>query len=284
MPAPIEWINRLALQLDGFASRRVNTGQGRVHYLEGTGEGAHGTLVLLHGLGSSGVHFRHFLTRLRGTFSRILVPDFPGHGFSDAPRPLDVEKARAVFTEALDAIIDEPVTLYGNSMGGFASIQYAVERPDRIRALVLCSPGGAPNTDLDALLSRFRPQSHADALAFVDDLLARHYRSRHLIAFGARRSFARPVLQSLIDSMSPDALLDADALSQLRMPILFIWGEEERILPPANREFFLEHLPEHAQVLQPPEYGHCPHLEQPTRLSRQIDDFVVRSLGVNPVA
>lgn len=277
MAAPADRVARAALHLRGYKSRHITTRGGRVHLLDAVGHGDLPPMLFLHGLGSAGVHFRPFLHKMRPHVRRLIVPDIPAHGFSDIPSAgPNMGTLGDGLLDALDRVLDEPVIVYGNSMGGFAAIRFALSRPDKVRALVLCSPGGAAmdQDGLDALLSLFRPLSHADALAFVDRLLTKRGRLRHLFALGARRRFTQDSLQDLIASIQLDELLERDQLQSLDAPILFMWGQEEKILPERSLAFFREHLPPHAKIIRPARFGHSPHLEYPTLLSNTVLEFL----------
>jgi pimeloyl-ACP methyl ester carboxylesterase len=58
------------------------------------------------------------------------------------------------------------------------------------------------------------------------------------------------------------------------MPILFLWGRSEKLLPPSALRYFRDHLPAHAIVEEPHGFGHTPQLEEPARLAARILAFV----------
>lgn len=59
---------------------------------------------------------------------------------------------------------------------------------------------------------------------------------------------------------------------QLTMPVMVVWGREDRVLEPSNAEKFRAALPA-ARVEVVAECGHVPHLEQPGRLRDLVMDF-----------
>ena len=268
------WRERIPL-----ASRRLPTSVGRVHLLELRGAGSLPPMVLLHGFGASSLHYLSLATHLRRHTRQILAPDLPAHGFSDVPAVAQMgEGIRQGLTEALDDVVREPVVLFGNSMGGYAAIRYALARPERVKGLILCSPAGAPCTaeSLEALKSLFRLQSHGDALTFVDRVLVRPGRLRHLLALNVRRRFGREALQSLLSEVAASELLDPADLARLEMPLMFVWGKRERILHAQDLGFFRQHLPAHAHVEEPESFGHCPFLEEPGALAALMVRFAGR--------
>jgi len=276
VPALTDRLVRASLVLQGYRSRTIPTSVGEVHVLEADGRGKLPTLVLLHGFSSAGVHYFPLLHSLRRRFQRIVLPDLPAHGFSGTPRGgVRGETLQGGLTEALDAVLNEPAILFGNSLGGVAAIRYALARPARVRGLILCSPSGAA-MDADEIArfaGMFRIDSHGAALDFIDRVMAKRSAMRQVLAWGLRRKFQNPEMRALIDSIKPEDMLDPVELRTLRPPTLLLWGRDERILPASHLEFFRKNLPPHARVEEPQGFGHSPYLEAPGRLSGDILRF-----------
>jgi pimeloyl-ACP methyl ester carboxylesterase len=280
MPSLTERLALRSLTLTGWRSRYVRTSVGRMHLVEARGAGPHPPIVVLHGFGAASVNYVPLLRRLRQHGREVVGLDLPGHGFSETPLPaLSIDTLRVGLVESLDRVIDErgePVVLFGNSMGGAVVARYAIERKDRVRGVVLCSPGGAmmdPEA-LRSLLRTFDVRSHGDALVFVDRLLAEPTMLRHLIAWGVRRKFNEPQLRTLIESITEGDLFTPDELAALEVPALLIWGRSERILPRECLAFFRAHLPRHVRIEEPEGFGHTPHLERPGALTKHVLRFL----------
>jgi pimeloyl-ACP methyl ester carboxylesterase len=95
-----------------------------------------------------------------------------------------------------------------------------------------------------------------------------------LLAHELRASFERRVVRELLASATNDAAPLPDALRSLRMPILLVWGQSERLLPETHLEYFTANLPHHAVIERPEGIGHCPHADAPDALARRIAAFV----------
>ena len=266
---------RTSLELDGYRSHRVATSAGRVHVLEARGHGHLPPVVLLHGISSAGAHFLPLLWRLRGRVRHLIAPDMPAHGFSDMPPVLSPQSLKDGLVEAMDAVVTEPSVIFGNSMGGIAAIHYALARPERVRGLILASPSGASmnEEELRRFVRTFQFDDHGGALDFVDRLFSRRNHMRHLFAWGVRRQFQNPGVQGLLASIDPSDLLRPEQLGALRMPVLLLWGRDERILPRAHLEFFRAHLPEHTRIEEPEGLGHAPYLDDAGAVARHILTF-----------
>lgn len=277
MPAISDHLARATLQARFFRSRRVTTSVGRMHVLDAQGEGRLPPLVLLHGLSSTGAHYLPLVRHVRPHVRRLVLPDLPGHGFSDAPAGgMRHDTLSVGLREALDAVLDEPAVIFGNSLGAIAAIRYARLRPERVRGLFLCSPGGAPMPaeELALFLDTFRVESHASAVAFVDRVFGRRSTFRHVLAWGVQKRMHHPTVRGLLDAATPEGMLTGEELSGLKMPVFMSWGMRDGVLPREQLDFFREHLPAHAVVHEPANHGHSPYLEDASGVGRSIVSFL----------
>jgi len=273
-----EHLIRTILRVRGYKSHYIDTSAGPLHYMTKECSGKLPPVVLLHGLGSAGVHYGALLRHLKKHVRKIIIIDFPGHGFSRHSNiELDASLFRDGVEEALDMIIKERVILYGNSLGGLAALRYSLVKPEFIHSLVVCSPGGAPMTTLEreALFSLFRPSSHEACLEFVDRLLSKKYGTRHLFGLGVRFALKDATIQRLLHSIDDEVMFTPEEVSGLQVPTLCVWGKSDGILPWSGERFFKQHLPESfAEFSSPDDFGHSPHLEFPRRVAEQIIRFV----------
>jgi pimeloyl-ACP methyl ester carboxylesterase len=248
-----------------------------MHLLDAPGHGRLPPLVLLHGLSSTGVHYLPLVGHVRPHVRRLVLPDLPGHGFSDVPAGgMRHEALTTGLREALDAVLDEPTVIFGNSLGALAAIRYARLRPERVKGLFLCSPGGAPmeKEDLARFLEMFRVESHASAVAFVDRVFGRRNPLRHVLALGVRQRMHHPTVRGLLDAATPEVLLTRDDLAGLQMPVVVSWGRMDGVLPREHLDFFRENLPPHAVVHEPPHHGHSPYLDDAKGVGNAIVSFL----------
>lgn len=101
-------------------------------------------LLLLHGASGSWTHWIRNVLALAARF-RVLVPDMPGFGDSDAPPdPHTAGGLADLVASGLDVILPPPaeLDLAGFSFGGIVGGLMAARRTRRIRTLVLLGPGG----------------------------------------------------------------------------------------------------------------------------------------------
>ncbi len=259
----------------GYRIRSVRTRTGDVRILDGRGRGEGPTLVLLHGLGSRGADYLPLLQRLRPHVRRVIAPDLPGHGASEAPADLDVGECLDGLGEALDETLDEPAVVFGNSLGGLAAIRFALARPRHVRGLFLASPAGAPMAphELEALGHRLHFDTHAAALRFIQTVFHEEPGPlRHVIAWNLRRRYRARSLRALVHDVRGRHSLAAADLRGLTMPVHLLWGRSDRLLPASNLEFFRAHLLG-ATIDQPHGMGHSPQLDDVNDVARRVVAF-----------
>ena len=210
------------------------------------------------------------------------MPDYPGHGrISREPSVrLTLDALFDAMTGALDELLgDEPFAIVGNSLGGVVALDYAVKRRERCRSVVLISPAGAASTtdEWNDLMSAFAASSRREALAFMRRVYHRIPFVGYLIAHEVPHTFRARGPADIFGSVSPETAIPERELAELKMPILLLWGQSERLLPPSHFGWWKSHLPPHAVVEQPVGTGHCPHFDAPQRLSDRIASFLNQS-------
>lgn len=202
-------------------------------------------LLFLHGWGLTPRAYAAGITRLTAAGVRVLAPCLPGFGGSDGPPllrgpsgPLSVDLAyyaRAV-ARLLDVLdIQRPVFVVGHSFGGGVALQLATSQPQRVRSLTLVnSIGGAPGrrTGLtDASWARwavgaateFSPRELlGSAPRLLRDFVPNAVRKPLTLALTARLA----VTVSLAEQAA--ALIDAG------LPVLFVWGDRDRLITPGD--------------------------------------------------
>ncbi len=272
----VERLGRKTLRDRGLATSFIDTPLGHVHVFDGRGGGTLPPVVLLHGLGSNGAAFTPVIAHLQRHVRRIVAPDYPGHGFSpEARREVQPAALFDAMVHALDDRLHEPAIVVGNSLGGAVALHYAITRPERVAGLVLLSPAGAQSTDAEwrSIVQAFDIKSRAEANAFLDRLYHRVPVLARVLAHELGDAMAsRRAVREILANASPEGAHDQAALGALRMPVLLVWGQAERLLPDSHFAYYRRHLPTHA-VAERPQLGHVPQGEAPRWVAERIVKF-----------
>lgn len=272
----LERLLRAGLRLAGVRSRYVDTEVARHHVYDAPGTGALPPVVLLPGLSDSAATWVPVLLSLRRRARRVTIVESAGHGLSDPPRgEYSVARHLASSAAVLDQLLAEPALLVGNSLGGATALRYAHSRPERVLGLFLTSPAGAPlEAEASAeVRAAFALRSRRDARAFLEKVFHRVPPLAPLLLGPLVHTRCNaPAVTDILATVDGQHSLPVE-LAALAMPITLLWGRSERLLRPEQLAYFRAHLPAHVTIDEPEGFGHCPHLDDPARLSRLIADF-----------
>jgi len=220
----------------------------RLHYVE-TGSGT--PLVLLHGNGSMIQDFDSSgLIDLAAKDYRVIVFDRPGFGHSDRPRNVvwTPDAQAELIKSALDRLGVSNAIVLGHSWGASVAVALALRHPELVQGLVLASGYYYPTLRPDVVALS------APAVPLVGDILG--YTLSPLISrvmwpllmakiFGPRsvpKKFEgfpkemalRPsqIRASAAESalMIPDAFHFRDEYAKLRMPVVIVAGDKDRLV------------------------------------------------------
>jgi pimeloyl-ACP methyl ester carboxylesterase len=211
------------VEVDGCSMRVMEAGEGE-------------PLVFLHGWGLSPRTYEQGITRLTAGGVRVIAPALPGFGGSDGPPLLriDLKADSRRIAGLIDALaLEEPVFLVGHSFGGGVALQLATDRPDLVRSLTLDNTvGGAPGrrtgmADSSWLrwmlgaLTELHPRALAGSLPSL---------VRSVVPNLARRPVTLALTAYL--ALTVDLVDQARALVASGMPVLFVWGDQDRLVLP----------------------------------------------------
>jgi pimeloyl-ACP methyl ester carboxylesterase len=207
----------------------------------------------------------------------VYVPTHPGFGKSGGFDQIDaIEDMAFHYVELFDALGFEEVLLGGVSLGGWIAAEFAVRWPERVKKLWI---SGAPGlwVDEEPLPDLFRYLTDLKKLrSFLfhdpDGALAKLVipdepdEERRLAAFQAMSVLAHLMWER------PYSPRLAARLQRVRCPTLLLWGEHDRLVPPAYGSAYARHLP-HAELKLIPDCGHLAMFEKEAEFVGAIADF-----------
>lgn len=113
-----------------------------LHYQE---KGNKEPFILLHGNGEDGSYFKHQIEYFSDRY-RVIAPDTRGHGKSPrGTKPFTIEQFSRDLYDFMTGLEISDAVILGFSDGANIAMKFALEYPDRVRALIL--NGGNLNPD-----------------------------------------------------------------------------------------------------------------------------------------
>jgi pimeloyl-ACP methyl ester carboxylesterase len=251
-------------------------------------------IVLIHGAGgASWRDFAPLIPHLEGVRETVALR-IPG-SYEAEEIPDDADLTMAGFTDRLETKLDElgleQPDIVGDSTGGWLALELA--RRGRARAVVAISPSGMWSPEEARKIERDLRRAYmlaARALPVVT-MLTRTSVGRYLVftpllgTRGAELSAedATHVLRALVESQIGLRPLDANkdeqgnlkraaGMSEVRCPVLVLWGERDRLMPPVQGERWASAI-EGAELQELTGTGHHPQFDEPEEVARIVLEF-----------
>lgn len=265
----------------------VAAGGLRTHYFD-FGDPASGrVLVFLHGFCGTGYEADCLAPGFLEAGYRIVAPDWPGAGLSDALPDTSMESLSAWLDSFREALGLERFALAGHSLGGFLAASYAAAHPDRVSELVLVDPAGFQEEFGGLVRSLADSSLFVDAAAFLyipwfyelfQDGKVFEVPSRapeEVLDFAAAAlatRAGRAGVKSITEIIAEEP--DVAGLERIQARVLLIWSREDRILPYYHWTKFIAALPAGASLRSMEGCGHAPHLERPEETAAIMLEFL----------
>lgn len=259
-------------------------------------------LLLIHGFGASTDHWRKNISELSKSFE-VWAIDLLGFGRSAKPSlEYSGDLWRDQLHEFITDVIGQPVVLAGNSLGGYAALCVASQRPTSAAGLILINSAGpfteiqAPATTQTYPAQKILGEGTRWILRqpFASFLLFQYFRQRYVIRQTLQKVYLdqNAVTDQLVEDIyrpscdpgaaqvfasvfsSPQGEKVDVLLEQLTCPLLMLWGEADPWMNPQKRSAqFRKHYPQLKEhYLQA---GHCPHDEVPEQVNDLIRSWVL---------
>lgn len=279
--------------MPGLSSSLQGTSPGHVNFVR-TGSGT--PAILVHGLAASLHDWDDLVPDLASSGFEACALDLLGHGDSYIPARLsdyNVQHVYEHFRTWLDSLFpDEPALLVGHSLGGYLALMYAIRNPQRVKALVLVNP--FYSLDQVSVFLRLvfrRPLSTTTFIRLtpywlfrkVIDLTSLELGLRHpqhyLLSEQVRRQTALDYKRAAPGIFNiPRTLVELkDQLGELNIPVLVVWGENDRTLDPASFARLAQLLPQ-ASLASIASAGHVPHQSDFKTFNKLVLDFIAKEL------
>jgi pimeloyl-ACP methyl ester carboxylesterase len=276
----------------------------RVHYTQKGDTGPN--LLLIHGFGASTDHWRKNIIALSEKY-RVWAIDLLGFGRSQKPEiAYSGELWRDQLQDFCQEVIQAPVFVAGNSVGGYAALCFGVDCPDLTQGVMLLNCAGSFTPQETAAKPVWQQQIETlqrqffqlpgviELLSFgmfhytrqrsqIRKILLQVYKDPTAVTDRLVEEIYRPAFDpgalwvfGAVFKAPPGRKLDV-LLGALQRPLVLIWGAADPWMTVPKAERFLTYAPN--ATLKLVEAGHCPHDERPDLVNPLIDAWVQQQLG-----
>lgn len=258
------------------------------------GEGP--AIALIHGVTSHSGVWAEFVDDVVDAGYTVVAPDLFGHGASAKPKgDYSLGAFASGVRDLLGMLGFEGATVVGHSLGGGIALQLAYQFPEYCERLVLISSGGLGREVSPLLRAATLPGAElvmplivrdwaVQAGSKVGELLgrvgirpsadvqemARGYAS--LVEADAQGAFLH-TLRAVIDAGGQKVSATDRLYLAERMPVLIVWGERDPIIPVEHGRAAHAAIP-HSRMVEVPDAGHWPQLDQPRLVADELTDFI----------
>ncbi len=245
--------------------------------------GAGESLFLFHSLLADRTSFDRIARPLAERF-RVIVPDLPGFGGSEAVTGGFGVVADRMAKAVRDACGTERPTVLGNGFGGFVALQMAIRHPALVRRLILADCGACFSEQGRQVFRTMAAVSREKGLAALGETAMRRL-------FAPEFQAANPeLMQNRLNAFlktdpavfrgACDALAGLDLrpdLGKVDVPVLVLVGEQDEATPPPMSRELAAGLP-NARLTILPGCAHVPPLQEPEMFLAQLASFLGRDV------
>ncbi|RXI98380.1 alpha/beta hydrolase [Anaerobacillus alkaliphilus] len=239
-------------------------------------------IFLIHGFASSTYTFNRLLPLLERNFSIIAI-DLPGFGRSEKSKSFHYSFANyaKLIGECINYFNLNKVTIVGHSMGGQIALYVAKAIPEKINKLILLGSSGYLQKAKKSLICCSYVPFFCHFVKWyvlkkdVKEYLHNVFYNKSLITKQHIDEFAKPLAEKDFYSSLVRLLryregdLTSEELREINLPVLLIWGKEDRVVPVHVGNKLVEDLP-NATLVTYKEAGHLITEERPTEVFQQI--------------
>jgi pimeloyl-ACP methyl ester carboxylesterase len=207
----------------------------------------------------------------------LIIPSPPGFGRSERPDWIESpDDISYIYLDLLERLNIEKLPAIGFSFGGWLALEMATKDDGLFSKLVLVDPygvkiGGPMDRDIEDVWN-IHPDKVAALKWFDADKGKRDFtampESELTVIARNNESFARFCWDPCLHNPKL-----ARRLHRVRLPTLFVWGENDGIVTPNYGKAYSRMIPG-AEFSVIAKAGHYPHLEQPDEFMRLVRDFL----------
>ena len=239
-------------------------------------------IIFIHGFPFNKEMWNKQLEALSESF-RVIAYDVRGHGNSySGTDDFSIELFVNDLLLLMDALEIEKTTLCGLSMGGYIALKAMENFPHRFDSLVLCDTSCAADSP-EAKEKRMKAIEiilEKGVAKFADDSIKNFFAPESFIK---KKDVIAEVREIMVNTTEKSVIKTLLALSRrletcstlckIKVPVLILVGEEDKITPPEAAQFMQNEI--HGSVMSVIENaGHLSNLENPDQFNEQLIKFL----------
>jgi pimeloyl-ACP methyl ester carboxylesterase len=254
----------------------------RVHYLEqqAKGPGRGMKIALIHGSGGNAGMWQKVMAVLAKEHTSLAI-DLPGHGQSEGEGMKHIPEYREFLKDFCDTLGLEKIVLGGHSLGGGIGLDFALNYPGRLKAILLIGTGARLRV-LPEALDRLRQMAEGKIEPKFEPWGFAAGASEEVF-LEAEREWAKTNSRVRYqDMLACDQFDVMKVLEKIHLPSLLVCGREDLLTPIKYSEYLKGKIPgSQMEIIE--RAGHMVMLEAPEALSGVILAFL-RSLDSSPAS
>ena len=280
-------MDELKLKYANIQSSFISVKNIDIHYRDEGNQTDSIPIILIHGTGASLHTFDDWTNKLKYS-KRVIRLDLPAYGLTGpfVDRDYSILNYTSFLKEFLETLDIKQCIIAGNSLGGEIAWNFALEKPDIVKKLILINSGGFPsfsksvpiafrlaqtpviNKVVRFITPFFIVRSSVENVYFdkskvTDSLVERYFDL--CLREGNRQAF--------IDRLGIGKRNNYINISNIKQPTLILWGADDLLIPVENAYKFQNSLPNNKLVILE-NSGHVPMEENPFESIKHVIEFL----------
>lgn len=238
-------------------------------------------VMLVHGFPADHNLWKKQAAELRKKY-RLLLPDLPGTGYSPLIDPISIEDMAAFLNAICEQEGLEKYILIGHSMGGYATLAFAEQHPEKLAGWGLFHSSAYPDDEEKkkgrkrsiALMRKYGPEVFFRQM--LPNLVASSFRNSHRATL---KEMVKQRTEAGTDTLIPyyHAMWErpdrTQTLREARSPVLFFIGKED-VAAPMEDVLKQVSLPPVSEVHLFENVGHLGMIEAPDTATQVLQQFI----------
>ena len=280
-------LDKLKLKYANIQSSFISVKNIDIHYRDEGNQTDSIPIILIHGTGASLHTFDDWTNKLKYS-KRVIRLDLPAYGLTGpfVDRDYSILNYTSFLKEFLETLDIKQCIIAGNSLGGEIAWNFALEKPDIVKKLILINSGGFPSSSKSVPIAFRLAQTpvinkvvrfitpffivkssvenvYFDKSKVTDSLVERYFDL--CLREGNRQAF--------IDRLGIGKRNNYINISNIKQPTLILWGADDLLIPVENAYKFQNSLLNNKLVILE-NSGHVPMEENPFESIKHVIEFL----------